>query len=581
MANKKLFIDRTWAKMLPPAGFALAFISISAMLFWKCRYGFGNIDEAFYLTIPWRFVQGDRMILHEWHMTQFAGFTMIPLVWLYGLFTSSADGIILAFRYIFTFSWCAACLFYAVRLRRIHKTGAAFVSLILLAYAPYGVMALSYNSLVLLYLMNSIVLLLTARKHQKLQFFFSGLFFAGAVLCCPYLIIIYLIASIILLFIKLIKKDPVIPFNQAHLCTCWLFFTLGAAALAGVFLFTLLSGVSVQQVIRSLELALQDPEHAAFSFSGKMREYYIETVRFNGYIRPLIAGLVVVILLTYARKWSLWLAAACGMVAVYLWKFVEPHMIMNYLMYPLSYAGIYLLFVRKNTRIRWISLLWFLPGVVGTVCLHFSSNQGFYAISHGAVISSLASVMMLWQYCDELKEEYHAKGKDRKFYLLAPLAVFVLLAYQLMVQIPIRYDSVFWEQGLMEDKANQTFITEGPEKGLIASKAEADEYDRVYQDIKEIHHQNVLFLSHNTWMPLANDNRNASFSAWLSVYAQGMNTSTLERLEAYYELCPDKKPDLIFLDRRYADQIAYFEKRPYEIHLTEHGNYLIYPVPSA
>jgi hypothetical protein len=82
-------------------------------------------------------------------------------------------------------------------------------------------------------------------------------------------------------------------------------------------------------------------------------------------------------------------------------------------------------------------------------------------------------------------------------------------------------------------------------------------------------------------MPLANDNRNASFSAWLSVYAQGMNTSTLERLEAYYELCPDKKPDLIFLDRRYADQIAYFEKRPYEIHLTERGNYLIYPVPSA
>ena len=577
MKKKGLMKNHAWKEWLPRALFALAFAVISIMLFWKCRYGFGNIDEAFYLTIPWRFLQGDRMVLHEWHMTQFAGFTMIPLVWLYRLFASSTDGIILTFRYIFTFSWCAACLFYAIRLRKIHRTGAAFVSLILLAYAPYGVMALSYNSLVLLYLMNSIVLPMTAQRHKNLQFCLSGFFFAGAVLCCPYLALIYIIITIVLLFMKLLKKNPYIPFNQTSVHTCWLYFTLGAAVLAAVFLCVLLSGASLEQIIRSLELALQDPEHVAFSFPRKMREYYIETVRFNGYIRPLIAGLAVVIILTRIRKYALWLAAACGMIAVYLWKFVEPHMIMNYLMYPLSYAGIYLMFVRKSPRVWWIGLFWFLPGVLGTVCLHFSSNQGFYAISHGAVISSLASVMMLWMYCDELKKEYDTQGKNRKMYVFAPLAVIVLLTYQLAVEVPIRYDSVFWEQGLMEDTDSQTFITEGPEKGLIASKAAADEYNRVYQDIKDIHHQNVLFLSHNTWMPLINENKNASFSAWLSVFAYGMNNSTMERLEAYYDMCPEKKPQLIFLDRRYADQAVYFEDKHYDIHLTENGNYLIYP----
>ena len=38
------------------------------------------LDESFYVTIPYRFVYGDRLIVEEWHLSQFSSFfTFIPV----------------------------------------------------------------------------------------------------------------------------------------------------------------------------------------------------------------------------------------------------------------------------------------------------------------------------------------------------------------------------------------------------------------------------------------------------------------------------------------------------------------------
>ncbi len=570
--------NQPWFDLILRAVFFASFGGITVMLFWKCRYGFGDIDEAFYLTIPYRFVQGDRIVLHEWHMTQFAGFTMIPIMWLYRIIAPSTEGIILTFRYVFTSVWATACLFFEQRLRKIHRIGAGFVSLILLTYAPYGVMALSYNSLALLYLMNAVVFFLNTGMRQKLQFCLSGFFFAGAVLCCPFLISLYVFFCVGLLVIKMLKKTSCFPIHPRGLFSCWFYFTLGAVLLATIFLGVLFNGASIQQIIKSLTLALQDPEHEMLSFAEALKDYCTYTVMFNGYIRPLIAGLLVVILISLVQRRAFWLSAVCAMVAIYLWTFVKPGIMINYLMYPLSFAGVYVMSVTKNSKIRWIGWVWFVPGLIGTVCFSLSSNQGFYAISHGATIPSLASVMMLWMYCDELKEVYRAKKEKEALYLIAPFAVLSLLVYLLGAEITARYENVFWEQGLMESKSAQVEIAEGPEKGVIVFRENEEDYLRTYHDVAGINHQKVLFLSYRTWLPLVNENENAAFSAWLSVYKSGMNRYTLERLEAYYQLCPEKRPEVIFLDRKYADLLEFFENEAYMIRLLDGGNYLIHPV---
>ena len=71
--NTKDALKRHWM-------FVLAILSAAGFLFWKCQFGFGNIDESFYITIPYRLFQGDALFLQEWHLSQMAGVITMPFV---------------------------------------------------------------------------------------------------------------------------------------------------------------------------------------------------------------------------------------------------------------------------------------------------------------------------------------------------------------------------------------------------------------------------------------------------------------------------------------------------------------------
>ena len=43
---------------------AIIYGAVIIALFWKCRYGYAQLDEAFYPTIAYRFLQGD-LILYD------------------------------------------------------------------------------------------------------------------------------------------------------------------------------------------------------------------------------------------------------------------------------------------------------------------------------------------------------------------------------------------------------------------------------------------------------------------------------------------------------------------------------------
>ena len=46
------------------------------MLLYKCPYGYGTMDESFYLSVVHRLLQGDRLLVEEAHLSQFAFLTM-------------------------------------------------------------------------------------------------------------------------------------------------------------------------------------------------------------------------------------------------------------------------------------------------------------------------------------------------------------------------------------------------------------------------------------------------------------------------------------------------------------------------
>jgi len=543
---------RRWIQWILRGLYFAAFGALMILLLQKCRYGYASPDEAFYMVTPYRLARGDRLLLDEWHMTQFASFTMIPEMRVYLLLAGSTEGIILNFRYIYTLCWSAASLFLYFRARTLHEVGAMGASLMLMSYAPYGIMAFSYNSLGILYLVNAAVFLLCARRLRKVQMILSGLFFAGAVLCCPYLAMVYLIYSAVLGITWLRKRNPVIAANGMEAAACWKYFTAGAAILALLFLGFLLSGASPARLLNSLSLAMQDEEHSNFSLVRKTKEYFLGIGGSNGYFLPLLAVLILMSALAVRHRCAVWLIPVCGAVILYLRGFMLEKPYLNYLMIPLTFAGIHVAAVSRKPEIRWVGGLWLIPGILYTFCLNYTSNQIFYAISSAATVSSLASLVLLGMYGRELKEEGAGTEKEKVVRYAACAAMLICFLFQMRYEIPLRYQSVFQEPGLMEYE-EQAEIMRGPQKGIRATVKNAGKYHELLKDAERIDHQKVLYLSEQTWLYLVNENEVAAFSGWMGSINSGWQGKvegiTMNRLMQYYQSNPEKKPEVILIEK--------------------------------
>ena len=78
------------------------FVVISSLLLWKCRFGYATLDEAFYPTIAYRFIQGDAILSEEWNNTQLSNLILIPILKCYINTKGNLDGIYLTIRYMYT-----------------------------------------------------------------------------------------------------------------------------------------------------------------------------------------------------------------------------------------------------------------------------------------------------------------------------------------------------------------------------------------------------------------------------------------------------------------------------------------------
>ena len=190
-------------------------LGLTAVFFcWRCRYGFAEADEAFYPTIAYRLTQGDRLLVDEWHMSQLSSVLLYLPVLLFTRLTGGTAGIYLALRYLYVAVQCLVAATVYLRLRRYHSLGAAAGALALAVYAPYGINALSYNSLGILLMAMTGALLVPAEEESRAAYILAGLSFAGSVLCCPYLIAVYLLYALFVFIPR--KKKKLRRFIRAH-----------------------------------------------------------------------------------------------------------------------------------------------------------------------------------------------------------------------------------------------------------------------------------------------------------------------------------------------------------------------------
>lgn len=514
--------------------FLVCFVLGGALVLYKCRYGFANVDESFYLTVPYRLTMGDGLFINEWHLSQMAGFLLYPFMLLHRMIFPTMDGVVLHFRYLYTVVQLAVSLFLYLRTRRFGQAGAIAASISYLLFAPFGIMALSYNSMGVGALVVCGVLLSTNDKGSLYIYGIAGLFFACAVLCCPYLVGVYAIYAV----------GAVIwaqrSHNQRELWKGLAAITGGCALLAVIFFAFVFSRCSLTQFLHTLPQILQDPEHPPTTLLQATRTYVRAILDSNGFAPICVAGcgaLGIVALVDgnspKRKKW--YLTAAFVLAGLYLIPFFTTNVYINYLMFPPALVGFVAFCLYPQKNLPFFLWLW-LPGILYGFCINWTSNQGFYVISMAATICTVASWLMI-ENCVKAM----GPGWDANRWLAVVCCA--CMAGFIAVEGLVRYESLFWEHGSMSQMTH--LVTVGPGAGIYSSPSAAQMYESLYYDTQSIREEtegNILYYSKYTYLFLADSKGSAAYSAWLS----GVNDSSYQKLLRYYELNPDKIPSYIY-----------------------------------
>lgn len=522
--------------------------------FWKCLYGFGGDDEAFYLTVPHRLTLGDSLLSDEWHLSQLSGFLLLPFVWLYTTIMQTTEGIMLAARILYiVFHATVTCVVYS----RIKKYGyiAVFGCVLYFLFTPFDIMAMSYNTMGLDLIALSGTVMGTASYKRKAPLIISGIAFAGAVLCCPYLAaayVIYIACVIVHPFVKKSRFNKNVFSTDLFAGKTFLWFSAGVLALAAVFIAFLLSRTGISDIMTNLPHLMTDPDHPQLGFMYKMRMYFKSIIECHTHFKfVLISYLVMLVIMTadYKRRHhrSIYLIITSALVILSLIMFMPTMTSTHYnaIMYPMILIGItsYILTENKH-RTLFASL--FILGILYSLGLCFSSNQYFYVISMAAAASNIASYAFLAGLIREMRE----KPDNLDYAVPAKYAGFALAAFMILIQgafqVTVKLQHCFWD-GSPSQLTSQ--ISCGPAKDIITSAENCKAYEDIYNDLEYYDSKqraNMLSLTAKTWTYLAlEDYPYGTLSAWIT----GENDSSLARLEDYYSVNPENKPVYIYIPK--------------------------------
>lgn len=521
--------------------------------FWKCVFGFGGNDEAFYLTVPQRFNMGDALIKDEWHLSQLSGFLLMPFVWLFTTITGTTEGIILAARVLYIiFHATVSIVIYS----RIRKYGyvSVFASVLYFIYTPYDIMAMSYNTMGLDFVTLAGVIMGTASYKKKLPLIVSGVAFAAAVLCCPYLAVAYILYGICVLIHTFIKNKETKFILKSELFAgkTFLFFSIGIFALAAVFLVFALTRVSIKEIFNYLPYLMTDPEHPQIALGSRFGMYFKSIYNCHSHFKiALFSYLVMIVVMIIDRKRkshrSIYLIVTTAIV-IFCYVLLLPQLTYstyNAIMFPLIFIGITSYILCENKPKPLFASL-FVPGIIYSFAICFSSNQYFYVISMVITASNIASYVFLAQLLREMKTTQdnieYAVWVKRGSFLFVAFMIFLQGAFQ----ITVKAEHCFWESGNTSNLTAQ--IKNGPAKGIYTNVNNCNTYEQIYSDLqyyKNKQEDKILFLTSKTWCYLAVDFPYGTLSAWIS----GEKPSSVERLKTYYRVNYEEIPKYIYIPK--------------------------------
>ncbi len=576
--------------------FLCTLIPITFFLLWKCPYGYGGLDEPFYLTLAQRLSMGDALLSDEWNLSQLSAVLLLPFYRLHRLLFGTTEGIVLHFRYLYTAVQLLTAALMYLALRRF-RYGAVCAVLIFAIYTPYDVMALSYNTFALMAVTLCLSILSCCKKDGRAGFLLAGFCYAVSVIANPYIFLIYLfvLVSYFAAFcVRAFRRRQNVRSAPRDLPSgtpsasaadtaedgifhIWgrglLIFTIGAAVPA-IYLFILVfSRAGISTILNNLSAILQDPEHASRSAAEILYSiFYAMRSTFGMFIA--VWFLLTALSLIDRKKTHAWMyfcmtaLITATAVMIYIPSIQTDY---NYIMFPITLCGLsaYLLTSKKNHRV--FLFLWCF-GMFYAFCLGCASNQGGNAICMGMPAAAAGSVLLIrsfikeqfslyrdFEHRDHTEPDREASGKTagsvrmKTNRFTAPLAAGVaalLFLSQLGAECYAKAVHAFWEPSV---DALDIRITGGPLKGVYTTKEHADAYDMLLTEIEPYRNGSdspVLFVSSSPWCYLYADRPYGVYSSWISTLSSDSDIGApllIDRLGEYYRLHPDRIPTDIYI----------------------------------
>ena len=543
--GKKLFERLTRCDWL----FLVGFILVALFCLWKAPLEIQGQDEAFYLTIPKRLLDGDIFIADEWHGSQFAAVFSYPLIWLHRLFFGY-DAIVLHFRYLYVFfqALCSAVIYACFRK---HGLFAVLASLYFFLFTPFDIMALSYNTIGLMLVTLTGVILATAKRRRT--YCLSGVLFSGAVLCCPHLAAGYALYSAAVLIYAAAARG-----RRNGILVKWGLFTLSCGVCAVLLLAFMLTRASFSEIWHSLPMLFSDPEHIQNPILDTLRYYHLCIVTMVPHGRVSSAVCVAALLMAVmdnrrsARK--LFYLSVPSVIALATLAELCPNVAStgyNSIMFPLAPVGLMAFVVTEKKDPR-VFLFTYLGGMTYSLCIFFSSNNGVYILTAMSAAANTGSIILIG---NALKE---TKTVDKQLFRDLSCLLIILFAAQYALMIYTKVNHKFWSSA--DNSSFSQVIQEGPYQGIRVTPETEAAYLAELETLRPLLDKegSVLYAATRTWYYLATPELSiGAYSAWLS----GQTDITIERLDIYYERNPGKLPDYIFIPIQNSWNMEYFQQR--------------------
>ncbi len=542
-------------------------------------------DETFYATIPYRLVNGDSLVQHEWHLTQFSSlFTYLPVrIWL--ALKGSSEGIIVFLRCLyFLIHAVATTIIY--RFFRKYGNWAIAAAIIFFTQVPYRIFAISYNSIFVLFtLFYTLVLLSIYKNKSKHLYIIAGACFGCSCVCNPLYccaFVLYLIACAIwtkrnsfktfVIKIKtfyISKKQNNIPKNQRtkiseidafpNMESYNCFFSkeaiiysflgiLAVAVFAVSFFFA--TGGTIDSVFENIQNLLQSSEYIITSHSllrkiESTRNFFSQ-ISFNApHILPLF------FLLLFLDKKRKLLSRRCIYISVsliisiaYMFGIFKNYSFFtNFFSLPFLIFSItcYILTDKKNKNL--FHCMW-IPVVIAALFQYMSANTILTPLGIVFAIGNIAGAIFVKDLFDEIRFESKSKLDSQQPNGLITFAKYILCA-GLCAQI--LFQGLVLQHEQIPDKQNIIKATSGPYSGIIMTEQQHQSYINILSDFDFINPLNtekepVLIVSCKNWIYLYNESPMATYAAWCT------DTINKDQLVSYYTVNPDKIPKYIYVD---------------------------------